>query len=133
MNYSDLVEEFSPQGSGLISNTWDTPAGRFGLLAAISYSQVLSRSDGIQVTNFQARDGVTVAGSNGSGPVVRTPVPGFDELYAPIGGQFRTQDYNRERYGYTAAAQWESPDETMLATLQWFRADFVQCLGRTYV
>lgn len=129
VNYSDLVEEFSPQGSALISNTWDTGAGRFGLLAAISYSQVLSRSDGIQVTNFQARDGATVAGSNGSGDVVRTPVPGFSELYAPIGGQFRTQDYDRQRYGYNAAAQWESPDETMVATLQWFRADSSNAWG----
>lgn len=129
VNYSDLIEEFSPQGSALISNTWDTDAGRFGLLAAVSYSQVLSRSDGIQVTNFQARDGETVAGANGSGNVVRTPVPGFDELYAPIGGQFRTQDYDRQRYGYTAAAQWESPDETMVATLQWFRADSSNAWG----
>ena len=123
VNYSDLAKKWSPQGSLLLSNTWDTGAGRFGLLGAVSYSQVLSRSDGIQVTNFQTRDGATVAGSNGSGDVVRTPVPGFDVLYAPLGGQFRTQDYNRQRYGYSAAAQWESTDETMLATFQFFRAD----------
>ncbi|VVT01167.1 TonB-dependent receptor [Erythrobacter sp. EC-HK427] len=129
VNYADLIEEFSPQGSLLISNTWDTGVGRFGLLAAASYSQVLSRSDGIQVTNFQTRDGATVAGANGAGPVVRTQVPGFDVLYAPLGGQFRTQDYNRQRYGYTAAAQWESIDETMVATLQWFRADSSNAWG----
>jgi hypothetical protein len=41
----------------LISNTWDTEAGRFGLLANFSYSQVLSRADGLQISNFQTRDG----------------------------------------------------------------------------
>ena len=129
VNYSDLIEKFSPQGSLLVSNTWDTGAGRFGLLGAVSYSQVLSRSDGIQVTNFQTRDGATVAGSNGSGDVVRTQIPGFDVVYAPLGGQFRTQDYNRQRYGYSAAAQWESLDETMLATFQFFRADSTNSWG----
>jgi TonB-dependent receptor len=128
-NYSDLVEEWSPQGSFLISNTWDTDSGTWGLLGAISYSQVKSRSDGIQVTNFQTRDGAVVPGSNNSGPVTRTQIPGHDLVYAPLGGQFRTQDYDRQRTGIAAAAQWESIDRTVEATLQYIRADTSNAWG----
>ena len=122
-NYSDLIDKFSPQGSFLISNTWDTGAGTFGLLGAVSYSQIKSRSDGIQVTNFQTRDGATTGGSNNSGPVTRTRLPGKDLAYAPLGGQFRTQDYDRQRLGIAAAAQWENTDRTMVATLQYIRSN----------
>jgi TonB-dependent receptor len=128
-NYSDLAKEITPQGSFLMSNTWDTDAGTFGLLGAISYSQVKNRSDGIQVTNFQTRDGATVAGSNNSGPVVRTRIPGHDLAYVPLGGQFRTQDYNRERMGIAAAAQWENVDRTIEATFQYIRADTTNAWG----
>jgi len=129
VNYSDLIEEFTPQGSFLISNTWDTNAGTFGLLGAISYSQIKSRSDGIQVTNFQTRDGATTGGSNNSGPVTRTRLPGKDVAYAPLGGQMRTQDYDRQRMGIAAAAQWENPDQTMVATLQYIRSDASSAWG----
>jgi TonB-dependent receptor len=122
-NYSDLIDKFSPQGSFLISNTWDTGAGTIGLLGAVSYSQIKSRSDGIQVTNFQTRDGSTTGGSNNSGPVTRTRLPGKDVAYAPLGGQFRTQDYDRQRLGIAAAAQWENTDRTMVATLQYIRSN----------
>jgi TonB-dependent receptor len=123
VNYSDLIKEFTPQGSFLISNTWDTGAGTFGLLAAVSYSQVKSRADGIQVTNFQTRDGSLTGGSNNSGPVTRQRLPGKNVAYAPLGGQFRTQDYDRQRLGIAAAAQWENPDQTMVATLQYIRSN----------
>jgi TonB-dependent receptor len=129
LNYSDLIEDYSPNLSGLISNTWDTGIGTLGFLASVSYSQVLSRSDGIQVTNFQTRDGAVVPGSNNSGPVTRTALPGVPLAYAPLGGQFRTQDYDRERWGGALAAQWESTDGTMLATLQFIRSDTTNAWG----
>ena len=128
-NYSDLIEKVTPQGSFLISNTWDTDSGTFGLLGAISYSQIKSRSDGIQVTNFQTRDGAVTGGSNNSGPVTRTRLPGKDVAYAPLGGQFRTQDYDRQRMGIAAAAQWENVDRTVVATLQYIRSDATSAWG----
>src|SRR5688572_21713927 len=60
MNYGDFQEDWSPTANLLVSNTWDTEAGRFGLLANFSYSQVLSRADGLHVTNFQTRDNTQV-------------------------------------------------------------------------
>jgi TonB-dependent receptor len=156
-NYSDLAEKWSPVGSLLVSNTWDTGIGRIGLLGAFSYSQIFSRADGVQITNFQTRDNTVVPGANGSGPICRNPLPGdsdtttlppggsacgtaetagadgfADQLpiaYAPLGGQFRTQDFNRERTGIAAAAQWESLDRRALLTAQFLRSHASQKWG----
>jgi TonB-dependent receptor len=57
------------------------------------------------------------AGSDGLADLSTTP------LYAPVGGQFRTQDYNRQRKGYALAAQWESLDRRALLTAQFLRSD----------
>ena len=161
MNYSDLSERWSPVVSFLASNTWDTGIGRIGLLGNVSYSQLLSRADGIQVTNFQTRDGSYAVGSNttsvfqcrnrlpgttdsqtlprtGNDALCNDPQPagadGFADLvndpqYAPLGGQFRTQDYNRERLGVAVAAQWESLDRRSLLTLQYLRTEATQRWG----
>jgi len=131
-SYGDLAKEWTPNLSGMISNTWDTEGGTFGLLFGVTYSDVQSEAHGLQIANFQPRDGVTTQGSNGSGPVTRTRLldangnplggPG-NPYYAPLGGQFRIQEYDRERLGIAAAAQWESIDQTTEATFQYFRAD----------
>jgi TonB-dependent receptor len=166
-NYSDLAERWSPVGSILASNTWDTDIGRIGLLGAASYSKIYSRSDGVQITNFQLRNG-TIAGvtdTDGNGTpdnFCRAPLPsnvdqaGFpspiagapDEpcygappagadtfadwlsgVYSPLGGQFRTQDFNRQRKGFAAAFQWESVDRRSLLTAQFLRSVATQKWG----
>lgn len=114
-NYSDFRKKWSPVGSVLVSNTWETGIGTLGLMADYSYSDLKVRSDGIQVVNFQTRDGQTVNG------VLRNPLPGKSVAYAPIGGSFRTQDTDRKRYGMAAAAQWESTDHRMQLTAQFLR------------
>ena len=74
-NYGDMRKKWTPTGSLLVSNTWDTGIGRIGLLADISYSRLKSRSDGIQISNFQLRNNTIAAGSNNSGNVCRNPLP----------------------------------------------------------
>jgi len=151
VNYGDFRQKYSPTASLLVSNTWDTDAGRFGLLGSVSYSDLRSRSNGIQVTNFQTRDNTQVPYQNGNGVLVcRNPLPSSTNTttlppggspcgtastagadlradllplaYAPIGGQFRAQDYDRNRTGVALAAQWESTDRSMLATFQYIRS-----------
>lgn len=149
-NYGDMRKKWTPVGSLLLSDTWDTGIGRIGLLADVSYSRLKSRSDGIQVSNFQTRDGTSVRGAN-NGPIVcRTGLPsdtdtqtlpapntcttsgapgadGFADLrplsYSPIGGSFRTQDYDRTRKGLALAAQWQSLDHRATLTGQFLRTD----------
>jgi TonB-dependent receptor len=149
-NYGDFRKKWSPVGSILISDTFDTSFGQVGLLADVSYSRLFTRADGIQVTNFQTRDASIVQGSNGSGATCRNPLPsssdtqklpasgsctatgaagsdGFADLlplaYAPLGGQFRSQDYDRTRKGIAFAAQWQSLDRRATLTAQFLRTD----------
>lgn len=147
-NYGDMRKEWTPTVSGLISNTWDTDAGTFGALFSGAYSKISNRSDGIQVTNFQTRDNTITDGSKGSGRVCRIPLPGSTDTvtggancgtgapaagadgfldprrvsYAPIGGQFRSQESNRIRDGQAAAFQFKTADEKALFTLQMLRS-----------
>jgi TonB-dependent receptor len=148
-NYSDFAKKWSPVGSILISDTFDTGIGRFGILADLSYSQLYSRADGVRISNFQTRDAVTVPDANGNA-ACRNPLPsntdtqhlpaakscattgaagadGFADLlplaYAPIGGQFTSEQFNRERTGVALAGQWESLDRRALLTAQFLRTD----------
>jgi TonB-dependent receptor len=165
--YGDLSKKWSPIGSLLVSDNWDTGIGRIGLLGAISYSQLFNRADGVQVSNFQTRDGTYAINSNTTNPtniVCRTPLPGTvdntgfppninaftgnvagpgvlggpcfgaaaggpdgfydfaDTRFAPIGGQFRTQNFDRKRRGFAAAAQWQSLDRRAMLTAQFLRS-----------
>nr|WP_281501139.1 TonB-dependent receptor [Erythrobacter sp. F6033] len=100
-NYGDLVEEWSPSGSLLISNTWDTGAGTFGLLGNVAYGELKSRADGTGLVDFvETADG-----------------------FVPSGGSIRTQEFDRERLTIAAAAQFESNDGRWLATAQFLRSD----------
>lgn len=163
-NYGDFAKKWSPTGSLLISNTWETGIGTIGVLANGSYSRIKSRADGIQVTNFQTRDGVQAATGTGTNTTVtcRNQLPGNTDsttllpgtitgvggasfpnpanvcgatgsagadgfadpmslAYAPIGGQFRSQDYDRKRDGQAIAVQWESTDQRTVLTAQFMR------------
>jgi TonB-dependent receptor len=159
-NYADFAKKSSPTASLLISNTWATAGGgKFGLLGDVSSSEVLSRADGIQVTNFQTRDGTYVNASNSGGQtlVCRNLLPsdtdtmtlpaggaacsdtgtagadGFADYagtrYAPLGGQFRTQDYDRKRDGQALAAQYENSSGTALITGQFLRSHTTNAWG----
>ncbi|MGB3167776.1 MAG: TonB-dependent receptor [Alteraurantiacibacter sp.] len=160
-NYGDFRQEWTPTVSGLLSNTWETDGGTFGLLVSGSYSRIKSRADGIQVTNFQTRDGAAVRQANALDAFVcRNRLPnnsdtlslppvdscgaaqpagadGFADLadlrYAPVGGQFRRQDFDRKRDGIAAAAQYETPDGGTTLTAQFIRAHSTNAWGeRTF-
>jgi TonB-dependent receptor len=157
-NYGDLAQKWSPTISGLISNTWDTEAGTFGLLVSANYSRIRNRADGVQVTNFQARDGLEVIAANTGGALVcRNPLPsdadantlppggaacgtfgtpgadGFadysDLRFAPLGPQFRTQEFDRKRDGIAVAAQFESIDERTVITAEFIRSHTTNSWG----
>ena len=120
-NWGDMREEYAPTFSLLASNRWDTPIGEIGLLGSFSYSKLKWRSDGLQISNFGER----TLFSDGT----RNDVISFDgatdqgTVYLPRGAVMRTQDTDRKRYGYSAAAQWRSNDGALLATLQFLRSD----------
>jgi TonB-dependent receptor len=160
-NYGDLEKKWSPTGSFLISNTWETDSGTWGLLASGSYSRIRSRSDGLQISNFQTRDGTYVERAFSGGNIVcRNPLPSDTDTqgfpgnvtpgvnfptigspcfnaapagangqadyrplaYAPVGAQFRTQNFDRVRDGQALAAQFETSDRRGMFVLQYIRS-----------
>ena len=76
-SYGDLRKKWSPVGSLLVSDNWDTGIGRIGLLGAISYSRLFVREEGLAVSNFQTRDGNYGQAINAAvgTPVCRNPLP----------------------------------------------------------
>jgi TonB-dependent receptor len=120
-NYGDFVERSSPVASLLIANTWDTGIGKIGILGSMSYSQLFSRADRLQVSSFRSRQ----AYSDGSREdMVQFPgsTPSREVLF-PRGAVASTQEFDRERYGYSGALQWESTDGRAAATFQFLRSD----------
>lgn len=154
-NYGDMRQEWTPTISGLISNTWETGAGTFGLQLSASHSRLKTRSDGVQVQNIQTRDGQYIdIGFGGGAQTCRNRLPvgdvdsstlppggaidscaaaetagadGFADLadvrYAPIGAAFRRQEFDRERTGFAASAQFETLDGNTVFTAEYIRSD----------
>jgi TonB-dependent receptor len=128
-NYGDFVKKWKPGFSGLYSNRWNTGAGEFGFLANYVDSKLKSRADGIQSSNFGCRTNITQNGSPVTNPNITCPPnakpgdPTAPGIFFPRGAAFRSQDFDRERKGGSAALQWKSPDESVLATAQFLRSD----------
>jgi TonB-dependent receptor len=122
-SYSDFAEKSAPTVSILGSKRWETPAGEFGILASASYSRLFSRADRFALSGFGPRD----LYSNGN--VVSSPIEGIPagtvvgSVLFPRGVVVGSQEFDRTRVGYSAAAQWRSPDRKMEATFQFLRSD----------
>ena len=119
--YSDFSKKSSPEVSILGSARWETGIGEIGILGSFVYSQLLSRSDGLQLSAFRQRQLFPSGGfSPGAGETAATPTR---TVGAAAGAGMRSQDTNRERYGYSAALQWRSLDGSVEATAQFLRSD----------
>ncbi|MEO9969884.1 MAG: TonB-dependent receptor [Hyphomonadaceae bacterium] len=122
-NYGDLRKQFTPSGSALYSNSWDTDLGRFGFLVNGSYNELKSRADGTQLADF--RDPNNLDGT------IEGDSPGA--VFIPQGIGIRTQDFDRERQSYGAALQWESPDRRIQAAFQFLRSDSTLQWGESVI
>ncbi len=117
--YSDFAKETTPSYNILGSYRWSNSAGDWGVLGSYVYSQLKSRADRFQISNFAERTLYS------SGDVIdtgagETPVK---NVWFPRGAVAGTQDFDRERYGYAASFQWRSTDESMEATAEFLRSD----------
>lgn len=111
-NYGDLSEEWTPEASALFSNRWAAPGGgEFGVMANLAYSEVKTRSEGIQeyrIARYQ-------------------DVYGPDTFYyIPSSIFFRDNLYERERNGQSLAFQWANADDTKLFSAQYNRSEYEQ-------
>jgi iron complex outermembrane receptor protein len=109
-NYGDLSEEATPELSGLYSDRWELAGGsEIGFLANVAYSEVTTRSEGIQLYRMNRfRD-------------VYEP----DTLYyVPAFVSMRDNLYDRTREGASLAFQWASADDELLFTAQYNRSQY---------
>ncbi|GGZ44385.1 TonB-dependent receptor [Asticcacaulis endophyticus] len=132
-SYGDFAKKWTPTYSALYSNRWDTELGEFGLLLNYVNSELTTRSDGAQLSNYSCRTNVQTydTGSTTGTPVVSPNVDcngdgTADGIYYPRGAAMRSQISDRTREGYGLAAQWRSNDDTMLATFQFLRSEATQ-------
>jgi TonB-dependent receptor len=110
-SYGDFVEDWAPTFSALYSDRWDTSAGEFGILLNYVNNQLLFRNDAVQVSGYGCRPDTNPDCADNLPP------------YNPRGARLATQEWDRERIGTSIAAQWASPDDTMLATFQFLRSE----------
>ena len=118
MNYGDFQKDPSANLNAVISNRWETGIGEIGFLASASYSNLKSRADRLQVSSFRIRNLYSDGDVNANGG---TTVAG--RVLFPRGAAIGTQEFDRTRYGYSAAAQWRSNDGSMEAVFQFLRSD----------
>jgi TonB-dependent receptor len=106
--YTDLAEEFSPGGSVVLGDRWETDSGEFGVLASFSTSELNSAIQGFQY-------GPLLALNNILGDGLTYALPG--------GFQARDVEFERQRDSYYLAGQWRSPDDSMELTGKYIRAE----------
>jgi len=135
-NRGDKAKEGKPSASFLFSDRWDTGIGEMGFLANVSYSELATQSDGIQIQPYSRR-GRTPAEQpeglpNGEGWVYdweqEAWVPSdsqrdlllegtdFDHVFIPGGVNWRRTDFDRKRQGGAFAFQWRPNEDTEITT-----------------
>lgn len=112
--YGDLSKKSSPEVSGIISDRWETGIGEIGLMLNGAYSHAITASHGIQFERMGVFDKVF---RKPDGTVI-------DKAYIPSGIFLRENEYDRKRYGVSAAFQWKSNDESMELSGQYNRSQY---------
>ena len=110
LGYGSLAEQAKPAASMLLSNRWDTGIGEFGVMLNGAYSEVVTESQGVQLLRFFNATDVAAYGGG--------------TKWIPGGVDIRDNTYDRTRKGASFATQWRSPNDALLATLQYNYSDY---------
>ncbi|WP_349322510.1 TonB-dependent receptor plug domain-containing protein [Asticcacaulis sp. MM231] len=103
VNYGDLAKKFSPSYNGVIGNRWSTSIGEFGLMGALSTSNLKSAYNGWQQ----------------GAPIPRSDLVDGQTVGVVEGFQLRTSDIDRDRSSAYLAGQWKN--DTMRLTGKYIR------------
>jgi TonB-dependent receptor len=130
-NYGDRSKQWTPEGSVLISDTWDTAIGKFGLLGEYAYSHVITQTDSVimdKIDTYCSSGAVDSSGhaivQNGAVPCASNPFGGTGWAFAPDGIRYSQVDYDRTRTGYAFAAEYENNAGTVHATVQYTDSEY---------
>lgn len=122
VNYSEVADSYNPNVSALYSNRWSSDIGQWGLLGQIASSRLNTRSEGI----YLGRMGIHAPGYFEMQSPDGSAVPLQEETYVPTFIAARDNLYDRERIGGALAAQWQSNDDSLVATVQFNRSEYEQ-------
>ncbi|MFT4076810.1 MAG: TonB-dependent receptor [Asticcacaulis sp.] len=122
-SYGDLADKATPSLSGIYSNQWNTEIGQIGIMINAAYSDIATTSQGIQYgrmgifcTDREDLTALNTCSTNQFGQQDADSEHNF--AYIPVSTTYRDTNFDRQRTGISAAAQWESKDKSLLATLQ---------------
>ncbi|MDF3022065.1 MAG: TonB-dependent receptor [Steroidobacteraceae bacterium] len=113
VNFGDFSEETRPQASLLLSNTWDTDHGTFGVLVDVAYSELATRTDSIQFGRPFRRNAADV-GATGVPCENATTGAAMNCVFVPAGARWSALDFDRKRIGFDVALQWQPNERTNL-------------------
>jgi len=103
LTHSDLGGKHDPKASLLLSDTWDTDAGKFGALVNFGYQRKEYAYDAVWGDNPKVL-------TDAAGTPIRTD--GGDLISAPNGFGTAYNDGNRRRGAFNYALQWKPNDNT---------------------
>lgn len=92
----DFAKKNDPSLSGLITDSWQTPLGKIGVLVDLSYSKLSTNSQFFRME-----------------PYFKTHINGSD-YFIPGGYDYGEDDYQRKRTGIYGALQWAPSDSLRL-------------------
>ncbi|MBD8680106.1 TonB-dependent receptor [Sphingomonas sp. CFBP 13720] len=105
LSVGDMANKADPMGSVLVTDSFETPIGRIGLLADIAFSQFSSLSQFIRTE-----------------PYYKTRI-GAQDRYIPGGFTYGDEEFQYRRYGIYGAAQW-APSEELIFTATFFQSRY---------
>lgn len=102
----DMANQADPSGSVLVTDSFETPIGRVGLLGDVAFSQFSSLSQFIRVS-----------------PYFKTTLSDGSSKYVPSGFAYGDEAFQYKRYGIYGAAQWQ-PAESLTFTGSFFQSRY---------
>jgi len=130
--YGDRSDKWNGEFSVLASKTFDTPIGRFGLMADYARSHVVTRTESVIMDKIRSycssgatnADGSGIVNADGSVACDSNPFGGTGWAFAPDGVRYSLVDYDRTREGIALAGQYESPTGNVRATVQFIKSSY---------
>jgi TonB-dependent receptor len=126
VDYGNRSETPTYEASGVFSKNFDTQGGRFGILVNAAYSNILTRTEAVNMTrittfcsDYPQVGGVypnAVVDSNGDVVCNANPYGGTGWRYAPGQVNFSQVDYDRTRYGGALTLQYENDAKNLQLT-----------------
>jgi TonB-dependent receptor len=124
-DYGSRSDRTTAEYSGLYSNVYNTPVGKFGILVDLAYSHIDTQTNEVDMTRIGAfcNGGDLDANNhaiitNGNVACTSNPFGGTGWAYAPEGINYSSVLYDRTRRGADIGLQYQSPDHTLLVTFR---------------